>query len=468
MTTRPLAITAIAALLAACTPQYNLPPTEAPAGMVVTPVVKDWWKSFQDPVLDQAIAMAFAQSPTLEAAMARVDASQARLGASRSFLFPSFDAQAGAGRARLSQDTNPPPTGPTTVYQAGLTASWEVDLWGRLRNEVAASRSDLLASTYARDAVELELASQVALTYFLIRSLDAQLDVARRTLESRVASYDLRLKRFSRGITSELDVRQAENELATARAAIPDIQDALSSAEGSFAALTGMSPRELVEGGVVRGKDIDVIPVPPALPEGMPSDLLLRRPDIQEAEQTLRAAQARIAGARAAYFPVIGLTGAYGGESLAFGDLFSGPARAWSFVGALTMPVFNSGRTAAQVDLATASERAAIAAYRNTVIQAFAETRSALTATRQSSERVSARQQSVSALRRAYRLANLRYDNGYSSYLDLLDAERQLFAAELSVADAQRLQLSAVVALYRALGGGWVPPEPPPKPPAQQ
>ena len=464
---RSLAILAAVTLLAACTPQYNLPPTEAPAGMAVAPVAKEWWKNFQDPVLDHAIAMAFEQSPTMQAAIARVDASRARLGASNSLLLPQVDGQVGGGRARLSGDTNPPPLGPTTVYQAGLTASWQIDLWGRLRNEVTASESDLLASTFARDAVELELASQVALTYFLIRALDAQLDVARRTLESRVASYDLRLKRFARGITSELDVRQAENELAVARASIPDIQDSLSSAEGSFAALTGMSPRELVEGGVVRGKDIDVIPVPPALPEGMPSDLLLRRPDIQEAEQTLRAAQARIAGARAAYFPIIGLTGSYGGESLAFGDLFSGPARAWSFVGALGMPLFTGGRTAAQVDLATANERAAIAAYRNTVIQAFSETRSALTATRQSSERVSARQQSVVALRRAYRLASLRYDNGYSSYLDLLDAERQLFAAELSVADAQRVQLSAVVALYRALGGGWAPPEPPQPPPAQ-
>ncbi|APV50155.1 hypothetical protein BWI17_10950 [Betaproteobacteria bacterium GR16-43] len=457
--TRPLAFALAAVLLAACAPQYTLPPTDVPTGMAVAPVAKDWWKAFQDPVLDQAIAMAFTASPTLEGAVARVDASRARLGTSRSFYLPSVNAQMGAGRTKLSQDTNPPPTGPFTAYSAALAASWEVDLWGRIRNEVAASESDLLASTYGRDAVELELASQVALSYFLIRSLDAQLDVARRTLESRAASYDLRLKRFTRGITSELDVRQAENELATAKASIPDLQESLSRAEGAFATLTGMSPRELVQGGVVRGKDIDAIPVPPALPEGMPSDLLLRRPDIQEAEQNLRATQARVAGARAAYFPVIGLTGSYGGESVAFGDLFSGPARAWSFVGSLAMPVFNSGRTAAQVDLASASERAAVAAYRDTVIRAFSEARTALTETRQASERVSARQQSVVALRRALRLATLRYDNGYSSYLDLLDAERQLFAAELAVADAQRLQLSAAVDLYRALGGGWQPPQ---------
>lgn len=447
----------LAALLAACTPSYVLPPTEEPPPTTTAGVARDWWKAFNEPVLDQLIAQAFVAAPSLASAVARVDAAQARLGASRSYLLPEVNGQLAGSRTRLSEETNPlAARREVTVYSGALVASWEVDLWGRIRNETAASESELLAARYGRDAVELALASQAARGYFELRALDAQLDVARRTLSTRATSYELRVKRFARGLISELDVRQAENELATARASIPDLQEAVARAEGSLAVLTGRSPRELFE-ATPRGADIGAIPIPPGVPEGLPSQLLLRRPDIQEAEATLRAAQARVAGARAAYFPVIGLTGSYGGESLALADLFSGPARTWSFAGSFFVPIFNSGRTAAQVDLATAGERSAAAAYRDTVIRAFAEVRGAIVAHRQASERVSARAQSIAAVRRSLRLATLRYDNGYSSYLDLLEAERSLFSAELAAVDARRAQLAAVVDLYRSLGGGWTP-----------
>jgi multidrug efflux system outer membrane protein len=360
----------------------------------------------------------------------------------------------------LSGATNPQgPAEPFNAYQANLRAFWELDLWGRIRNEVAASESDLLAASYARDAVQLALAAQVAQAYFQLRSLDAQLDVTRRTVASREQSYALRDKRFAGGITSELDLRQAETELATARAQVPDLVDAVARTEGTLAILTGASPQALFGSGAPRGKALDAIPVPPPLPQGLPSDLLNRRPDIQEAEQGLRAAQARVAAARTAWFPTIGLTGAYGGESLAFGDLFKGPARAWSFAGSLAMPLFNSGLTAAQVDLATSSERAAAAAYRETVIRAFADVRAAIVAKAQAADRAAAREQAVNALRRQQRLATLRYDNGYSSYLEVLDAERNLFSAELALSEARRAHLAASVELTRALGGGWSVPQ---------
>ena len=213
--------------------------------------------------------------------------------------------------------------------------------------------------------------------------------------------------------------------------------------------LTGTTPNALFGAGSPRGKAVDAIPVPPGVPEGLPSDLLNRRPDIQEAEQGLRAAQARVASAQAAWFPTISLTGAYGGESLAVGDLFKGPARAWTFAGALTLPLFNSGLTAAQVDLASSSERLAAAAYRDVVIRAFADARIALVAKKQAADRVAAREQAVTALRRQQRLATLRYDNGYSNYLDVLDAERTLFSAELALAEARRAHLVG--------GGGPLP-----------
>jgi multidrug efflux system outer membrane protein len=218
-----------------------------------------------------------------------------------------------------------------------------------------------------------------------------------------------------------------------------------------------MPPARLNATGPDRGKALDTIPVPPEIPEGLPSDLLNRRPDIQEAEQGLRATQARVAAARTAWFPSIALTGALGGESLAFADLFKGSALAWNFAGSLAAPLFNGGLTAAQIDLASANERAAAAQYRDSVIRAFADLRSAFVAKRQAATRTVALEQAVRALRRQQRLATLRYDNGFSSYLEVLDAERALFDSELALVDARRAHLVAGVDLYRALGGGWTP-----------
>jgi multidrug efflux system outer membrane protein len=456
-----LSAIALGLLAAACAPNYTLPPTQlpesaAPGEKVV--VAKDWWRAYRDPVLDRLIESAFAASPTLALAVAKVDAAQARAGISGSQQLPAVNVGAGAQRQRLSAETNPGAAGDFTVYAASLQAYWEIDLWGRIRNEVAASQADLLGAGYARDAAQLALAAQVAQAYFQLRAYDEELAVTRRTVGSREQSYELRRKRFAGGITSELDLRQAESELAIARAQVPDLADAVARAEGTLAILTGMPPAELFGKGIPRGQGIDAIPVPPSVPQGLPSDLLLRRPDIQEAEQGLRATQARVAAARTAWFPTISLTGAYGGESLALGDLFGGPARAWSFAGSLAAPLFNAGLTAAQVDLASANERAAAATYRDTVARAFSDTRNAITAHKQGADRVAARAQSVDALRRQVRLATLRYDNGYSNYLEVLDAERALFSAELSLSEARRAHLAATVDLYRALGGGWTRP----------
>jgi multidrug efflux system outer membrane protein len=453
------AVALAALLLAGCAPNYSVPLTEPPDGArpaAEVVVERDWWRAFGDPVLDRLIEQAFLESPTVEVAVAQVDAAQSRLGINASRQLPTVEASLAGAKTQLSGATNPQgPANAFTTYQANLSAFWEIDLWGRIRNEVAASGSDLLAASYSRDAVQLALAAQVAQSYFRLRALDAQLETTRSTVVSRERSYELRDKRFRRGITSELDLRQAETELANARAQVPDLVEAIAGAEGTLAVLTGTSPRRLFAEGAPRGKLLEAIPVPPSVPAGVPSDLLLRRPDIQEAEQELRAAQARVAGARAAWFPVISLTGAYGGESLAFDQLFTGPARAWSYAGALSVPVFNAGLTAAQVDLASANERAAAALYRDTVIRAFSDARNAIVAHRQAGERVAARGQAVTALRGQQRLATLRYDNGYSSFLDVLDAERALFSAELALVDARRAHLEAAVNVYRALGGGW-------------
>lgn len=443
--------------LAACAPVGTIPDVPMPEGAAQgASVAPDWWKGFNDPVLDRLVARSLEASPSIESALARVDAARARAGIAASAQLPSVGAVAGVTRAQPSREVTPPPADRYTAWALGLQASWEVDLWGRVRNEVAAGRSDLLAAAYARDGVALSLAADIARAYFQLRSLDAQAEIARRTIVSRERSLALRERRYAGGITSELDLRQAQSELASARAQLPDIEEAIARTEGTLAALAGLSPRELAA-GLPRGTALEAAQVPPAVPAGLPSDLLLRRPDIREAEEGLRATQARVAAARAAWFPRLALTGSLGGESLALADLFSGPARAWQFAGQLTAPVFNAGLTAAQVDLASANERAAAAAYRDRVIRAFAEARAALVARSQAAERVAARAQAVEALARQVRLATLRYDNGYSNYLEVLDAERALFGAELALAQARSAHLAAAVDLYRALGGGWSP-----------
>jgi len=445
------------ACFVACAPIGTIPEVPMPEGGAPgVRIAPDWWRGFNDPVLDSLVARSLEASPTLESALARVDAARARAGIVDSAQLPSVAGVAAGTRAQASREVSPSPAGRYTAWAAGLQASWEADLWGRVRNEVAAGRSEVLSANYALDGVRLSLAAETARTYFQLRSLDAQADVARRTIVSRERSLALRERRFAGGITSELDLRQAQSELAAARAQLPDLEEARVRAEGALAVLVGLSPRELAA-GMPRGNPIEAIAQPSSVPAGLPSDLLLRRPDIREAEEGLRAAQARVAAARAAWFPRLTLTSSLGGESLALADLFSGPARAWQFVGQLSAPVFNAGLTAAQVDLASSTERAAAAAYRDRVIRSFAEARAAVMAREQAAERVSARGQAVEALARQVRLASLRYDNGYSSYLEVLDAERALFAAELAFAQARAAHLGAVVDLFRALGGGWSP-----------
>ncbi|MBP8814624.1 MAG: efflux transporter outer membrane subunit, partial [Laribacter sp.] len=284
---------------------------------------------------------------------------------------------------------------------------------------------------------------------------DEQLDISRRTLKSREEALQIYAKRYHGGLISELDYRQAEAETATARVAVPRYEQAVSQAETALKVLVGANPREVFEAEVPRGEELSQIVVPPVLPDGTPSTLLLARPDLVSAEQQLIAANARIGVARAAYFPSISLTGAVGSASLALGELFTGPAALWNYGGALAMPVFNWGKTGAGVKAATAQQKEALAGYEQAVQNAFRDTRDALTAQQKSAEQLAAQDTQVNALQRTAHLARLRYENGYSSYLDVLDAERSLFSSELDRANARLARLNAAVSVYRALGGGY-------------
>ncbi|AXT45952.1 MULTISPECIES: efflux transporter outer membrane subunit [Chromobacterium] len=457
-------IPSLAALaLTACAvgPDYSRPKLELPdSAQAQSPAIAmDWWKQFNDPVLDQLIAEALEHNQDLAAAAARVDEAAAQAGIARAQLLPALNANAGYQRGRTSTATTTPGAPLVSdVRNANLTASWELDLWGKLRRGNEAARADFAASRFARDSSKLAIAAQTAQTYFQLRAYDAQLDIAKRTLQSREESLKLQTKRFKGGLISELDQQQAEAEAASARAKVPQIASALAQTESALGVLLGHSPKQLVAGGIQRGQSLDALSAPPEVPAGLSSSLLERRPDIAASEQQLIAANARIGVARAAYFPSISLSGALGSQSLSLDTLFTGPTRTWSFVGNLAAPVFNFGQTGYAVDAANARQKQALAQYQKTVQSAFKDALDALSGYGAARDIQAAQTTQFQALNKSLRLANLRYDNGYASYLDVLDAQRNSFQAELGLVSAKLDQLNAVVGLYKALGGGWETP----------
>jgi len=279
--------------------------------------------------------------------------------------------------------------------------------------------------------------------------------VTRQTVATRLASLALQRKRFEAGVASELELRQVEAETAAAQALLPSLETQLAQQETALSVLLGRSPRAIVGAVPDRGTAIEGLTVPPAVPAGLPSDLLERRPDLHEAEQRLVAANARIGVAKAAYYPSISLTGLFGVESATLSDLFTSAARLWQFSASAAQMVFDGGRTSSQVDAASARQRLALAQYQAAIQKAFKDTLDALVAQRKARERLDAEQARVAALQKALELAQLRYGNGVSSLLDVLDAERGLLDAQLNRVEAQRTQLAATADLFKALGGGW-------------
>lgn len=445
----------VAAALSACAvgPDYQRPGLQLPQGSEQAQVDAHWWRQFGDATLNRLIADALQYNRDLQQAAARVDEAAAAAGAARASQLPQVNASLGGARARTSRYSS----GAGALgenYSGGLSASWELDLWGKEARKREAANADLTQSQRLLDAARQSLSAQVASTYFQLLSYDAQLAAVQATLQGREESLTLRKKRFNGGMTSELELKQAEAETASARAAVPRLRQAVTQTEHALAVLTGTNPRELVK-PVARGKTLDALTVPPQVPSGLPSDLLLRRPDLAAAEAQLVATNARIGVARAAYFPSIGLSAGLGSASFELSKLFTGPAQTWNFAANLAAPIFNNGEISAGVDAANARQKQALAAYEKAVQSAFADTLDALSAVRTSQEAETAQGQQLAAMREALRLARLRYDAGYSSYLEVLDAERSVFQLEQALSDARLARLNAVVSLYSALGGGW-------------
>jgi multidrug efflux system outer membrane protein len=458
-----------AAALSGClslAPGYERPAAELPAGWSApagqsAAVGARWWTVFGDDQLDCLVDEALAHNTDLALAIARVDEARARLGETRSAQFPALQAGADASRTRSSLRTATPlPPGVERVndnYRAVLDASYELDLWGRLRDASAAARAELLASEAARETVRIVVAADTVQGYFALRALDEQLAATRRSLATRSESLALQKLRYEGGVISEYEYRQLEAEVEAARAQLPGLERSRVQQESALAVLLGQSPKAVYDGTVVEAAAAEPVGTPPGLivPAGLPSELLLRRPDLIEAEQRLIAANARIGVARAAYLPSISLTGLLGSESADVSDLFTGPAGISRVAAAIGQPLFTAGRIGSQVDAASARQRQALAQYQRAIQSAFRDVRNALAAQTKTRDQFEAEHRRVTALRETLRLAQLRYTNGIASQLDVLDAERNLLAAELNRSEALRALRAAVADLFKALGGGW-------------
>ena len=452
-----------ALLLAGCAvlgPDYQRPALETPARyLYASAEAADlantaWWRQFQDPVLDELIDQALARNPDLRVAAARVDEYAGRLEVTRSGQFPQVGYQLDASRDRGSERlATPVPVSvanPQTSLSAVLGASWETDFWGRLRRLEEAARADLVASEEGRRGVVLSLVASVASGYLNLRDLDQQVEIARRTVASRADSLRLFDIRHKGGVVSRVEVAQVQSEFEAAQAQLLNLEQAVAQAENALAFLLGRAP-----GPIPRGKTLDALPLIP-VPAGLPSDLLAQRPDIRQAEQNLIAANANLGAVKAQYYPSLSLTGLLGFASESLGKLFSGPARTWSFAGGLAGPLFTFGALEGQEAQAEARRAQLLASYQKAVQSGFREVEDALVAQAKTRARAEAQARQVGSLKDYARLARLRYENGYTSYLEVLDAERSLFNTQLQYVQARADALAALVGVYKAMGGGWV------------
>jgi multidrug efflux system outer membrane protein len=449
------------AALAGCAlgPDYQRPGLSIPAAYEYMPqqvgdtINSRWWTQFGDPVLDRLIAEALANNRNVKQAAANVQQAAAMLTETQSQFFPQVGYDAGATRQQFSTDfvPNRSSTARTqTTYSVVGSASWEIDLWGRIRRQTESAQANLLATEEARRGVILSLVAQVANNYLNLRALDEQLEVAKRTLATYNESLRLFELQFKYGVVSQMTVAQARSQSQTAAAQIPAIEQQIVNTENALSVLLGRNP-----GRIERGKTVAEL-TSPQIPAELPSQLLERRPDIAQAEQQLVAANAQIGAAKALYFPTISLTGALGSVSGDLSNLFSGPTRVWSYGGSLLGPIFTGGAVTGQVRQAQGAQQAALFNYEKTVQGAFADVENALIAQQKSREKLQAQQGLVDALSDYSRLARLQYDGGYVPYSTVLQADQQLFPAQLTLAQDRAQVFGAAVSVYQSLGGGWV------------
>jgi outer membrane protein, multidrug efflux system len=408
-----------------------------------------WWEVFEDPQLQSLIRTALKNNYDVQIAAVRILQAQAQLGITRADQLPSF----GVGGNISSQQS--PQIGPIPAYevtQGQLTASaaWNLDFWGKYRRATEAARANLLANEWAQKEVTSTLVANLATAYFQLRELDLELEISKRTLDSRSQSLQLTQTLEQHGISSLLDVRQSEQLVYTAATEVPDFERQIAQQENAISVLLGNNP-----GDVPRGLRLTEQPHAPEVPAGLPSSLLERRPDVREAEANLVAANAQIGVARAAYFPQISLTGAAGYQSPALTNLFTGPAGIWNLAASVTQPIFQGGRLKSNVRLTEAQREGMRLSYEQTIQGAFRDVSNGLIAYRKNREFRIQQGHLLDSAQDAARLSDVRFKAGTSDYLEVLTNQTNSFTAELGLAQAQANELIALVQLYQALGGGW-------------
>lgn len=444
----------------ALTPDYERPELGLPDEWIEAPPPGEsianlpWWEVYGDEKLRALIETSLAQNQNLATALARIAEARAQLTVVRADQFPFLDAFGGASRSRQSGFVAPG-VGTNNLFEIAGSISFEVDLWRKFSRATEGARADLLATEAAYRNVTLSLVATVASTYFFLRDVDERLAIARRTVESRRDSLEIIRARFEKGTVPELDVNQAEIELAIAEVAAASFERSVRQTENALRVLGGEFP-----GAVERGLSIEEQTILPEVPAGLTSELLERRPDLVTAEQALIAETARIGVAEALRWPSISLTGSLGTVANELSDLNSSDAKVWNLAAGVFAPIFNSGQLKAQAQAQRARAEQALRQYEAALRQAFREVEDALVAVRTYRVEHAVRTRQVMAARNAARLSRARYNAGVVDYLEVLDTERTLFASELDESSTRQQALSAVVQLYQALGGGWTQPAP--------
>ena len=455
-------VVATTALIAGCTigPDYVRPAVDVPSAWRIDYAAgaelanTRWWEAFGDPVLNDLIDTSLRGNVDVRIAAARVDQFIGSLRSTRAQLFPQIGYGADASRLRAStvsvQALPPGVENYFTVYEASLGATWQIDLFGRVRRLTEAAQAQVYASEQGRRGVVLTLVTSVASSYIALRALDRQLEIAQATARSYAETARIFSSRFKAGLVSQTEVSQIDSQYQQALAAVPAIEQAIAAQENLISLLQGRS-----SGPVPRGRAIDAL-LAPAIPSDLPSTLLERRPDVLQAEQNLVAANANVGAARAQYFPNIALTGALGSASTAMGTFLTAAASTWFLAASVAGPIFTFGAIEGQVASAEAQAQQAIGFYQQTILTAFRETNDALVGAQKKVEESARQSQRVRSLREFSRLSRLKFEKGASSYLDVLVADNELFAAELSAVNTLAERYAQIVGVYRAMGGGWV------------
>ncbi len=449
-------------ILSGCTivgPDYKKPELELPDNWRIEPdnsaaiVELQWWKNFNDPVLNELIITALHNNQDIRIAAARVTEYAARVDIVRAGFYPQIGYSGNANRNQLSRETFNASSSGSRVYNsfsAGLNVGWELDFWGKIARTTEAARADLLAEEAARQVVILTLVSSVASSYSQLLNLDKQLKTAEDTVSRRKATVDLFKVKFAGGVISELEVAQIQSEYEFARVRIPVIERQAALLENALSVLLGQNPHD-----IIRKKQTNDLTLP-KIPSGIPAKILEQRPDIQLAENNLIAANARIGVAKAAYFPNISLTGLLGYSSDSLSSLLNSSANVWSAGGDLLGPIFSGGAIDAQFRVSEAEQQRALAQYRKAIQTALQEVNDALISVQKLQEEYQAQERQVAALNNYMHFAHIRYNDGYVSYIEVLDSERSLFDAELELIKKQSDVFVALISVYKSMGGSWI------------